>query len=138
MQLIIFKRHNAIVWNIYGNTISGRWFSTYFTILFIWLILKSEVKIASRPDGSLSSDCIFGHCLIDISTVLPFDDDNFEIRISQTMYMKYEETHHIGSIKVTKSLNIPLKVVLCSYDTIVSSESLIPIKYNLDLFIIYR
>lgn len=52
--------------------------------------------------------------------------------------MKYEETHHIGSIKVTKSLNIPLKVVLCSYDTIVSSESLIPIKYNLDLFIIYR
>ena len=95
MQLIIFKRHNAIVWNIYGNTISGRWFSTYFTILFIWLILKSEVKIASRPDGSLSSDCIFGHCLIDISTVLPFDDDNFEIRISQTMYMKYEETHHI-------------------------------------------
>ena len=90
---------------------------------------------ASRKDGSSTPDCISGHGLIDISTVLPFDN-SFGIRISETMIMDKMKNHQIGKIKVIRSKNVSLRIILCSYDVPLAMESIVSIKYDLDLIVI--
>ncbi|KAH0787780.1 Clan SB, family S8 [Histomonas meleagridis] len=100
------------------------------------LLLRSLlVASASRNDSSYTPDCYLGHGLIDLSTVLPFEGDNFGLRFTEYIEMTEGQNHHIGKIKVTNS-NTPLRIVLSSYDKGLNEISPIAIYYDLDLIVV--
>ncbi|KAH0785674.1 Clan SB, family S8, subtilisin-like serine peptidase [Histomonas meleagridis] len=99
-----------------------------------FLLRSLLVLSASKNDGTSTPDCYIGHGAINISSILPFNDSDFGLRISKIHKMEIGQTHHIGYITVT-SQTASLRIALSSVDIPLSLDSFIPIYYDLDLIV---
>lgn len=67
------------------------------------------INSCNHPTGSLSPDLIFGHGLVDLSKVLPFDDD-FGVQITpQNKKPSIRENSHLSAKFYLKSTTRKLK-----------------------------
>lgn len=89
-----------------------------------------------HPHGSKTPDVLFGHGAIDLSTVLPFDDQ-FGLQITDQKVKPTigQNGHKVSSIKVTSNKK-KLQITLSYLDNILSAESPILLVHDLDLVVV--
>lgn len=100
------------------------------------------INSCGHPSGSKIPDNFYGHGVVDLSTILPIEDD-FGVQIthqetSSTKRPSVKENGHVVSkLKIDNSKSIKkLQITLSYLDPVLSQDSLIPINHDLDLVVI--
>lgn len=95
------------------------------------------INSCKHPGGSKSPDVLYGHGVVDLSTVLPLEN-NFGVQITQTNSKKPTVgSQSFLSAKINVNPNgKPLQITLSYLDPMLESTSPIPISRDLDLVVI--
>lgn len=88
-----------------------------------------------HPTNSKQPDIMFGHGVVDLSTVLPFDN-NFGVQItSQTNPPTVEDGGHVIAKFTVSSSNVKVQVTLSYLDKMLERDSAVPLTRDLDLVV---
>ncbi|OHS98906.1 hypothetical protein TRFO_34739 [Tritrichomonas foetus] len=98
------------------------------------LLRALMIASASLPDGSKQPNLLIGHGIIDLSTILCFDD-SFGVAISDNNTYIEHSKHLMTKIKVNNN-NSQFRIVMSYLDVELNIESMIPIVHDLDLVVI--
>ncbi|OHT00028.1 hypothetical protein TRFO_33413 [Tritrichomonas foetus] len=92
------------------------------------------IASASRPDQTNEPDMFIGHGVVDLSTILCFDQ-TFGVGITKQDSYIEKSNHMMTKIKVKNNVS-DFRIVLSYFDVELYIESMIPIMNDLDLVVI--
>ncbi|KAK8845778.1 hypothetical protein M9Y10_020697 [Tritrichomonas musculus] len=98
------------------------------------------INSCRHPYDSKIPDIVYGHGVVDLSTILPVEND-FGVAITrqeESMKNKFSVVangHVVTCISVNKSINKKLQITLSYLDPLLQQDSMIPITHDLDLVV---
>lgn len=99
------------------------------------------INSCKHPHNSKVPDIIFGHGVVDLSTVIPIEND-FGVQItrqgkeSSSKHSVKEEGHVVSKITVNKTIHKKLQITLSYLDPMMDIESFIPLTRDLDMIVV--
>ena len=101
------------------------------------------INSCTHPFGSKKPDIWYGHGVVDLSTIIPIEN-NFGVKITHQGEDEFIGTHSVTENgHVTCKLNVQsnqnkkkLQITLSYIDPILSAESFVPLTHDLDIIVI--
>lgn len=96
------------------------------------------INSCRHPRGKKKPDSVFGHGVVDISTVLPFDN-SFGVQITDQLNSPEirEGEYKVAQLEV-KSNKVDLQVTMSYLDLMTDQDSMIPLVVDLDLVLVSK
>ena len=96
------------------------------------------INSCKHPHGSKTPDILFGHGIVDLSTILPFDK-SFGVQITNPEKLPSisENSHLVAEIEV-KNNKCDLQITMSYLDPMLEQTSIVPLTRDLDLVVISR
>ena len=113
---------------------SGKW--SYKTKLDGTTLRALLITSAKRPDDEKAPDMLLGHGIIDLSTILPLENDfGFQIPKQDSIHSVGENGHVTAKINV-KSTKIDLQITMSYLGLMLEQSSPISLTRDLDLIVV--
>ncbi|KAK8843157.1 hypothetical protein M9Y10_025354 [Tritrichomonas musculus] len=93
------------------------------------------INSCKHPHNTKTPDILFGHGLVDLSTILPFDN-SFGVQITNPKKLPSisESSHYVAQIEV-KSKKVDFQVTMSYLDPMLEQSSIVPLTRDLDLVV---